>query len=81
VQKTCLKQTLGIHTNTHPRDTHTHINALINTQTHPLLKHYRFSPGEVFVFGWSIKPHWHYNFWHTKPINSISSIQICSFQV
>ncbi len=74
--KTRLKQTRHhcACTQTH---THIPINALINTQSHPALKHYRFSPGEVFVFGWSIKPHWHYNFWHTKPINTISSMQMC----
>ncbi len=72
---------LSMHTDTHTRDTHTHthipINTLIYTQSHPALIHYWFSPGEVFVFGWSIKPFWRYNFWHTKAINTISSIQMC----
>jgi len=50
--KNMLKTNTGhTHKHTPQRRTHTHINALINTQTHPLLKHYRFSPGEVFVFG------------------------------
>ncbi len=81
--KTCLKQTrchwacTQTHTHTYKRTYIYTITPCAHTQSHPVLIHYRFSPGEVFVFGWSIKPFWHYNFWHTKAINTISSIQMC----